>query len=500
MLRLSRSLKAIIHFRYNMMKKLLDFCPAFMKRLWFQLALSYTLLAFCAMTVLIVMFYGLDDYHDFRATITPENVGKVIASEKLTVARAIRDGVNTEWLDKARDNIREKLTNIEYGSGNAIYRVTSSSLPEVYIQIVDVHDNFVMSDPVDLSSEVAAYFAAQTKLTTATSSVKWLVKNGPIWVDMPITDSHDDIVGRLRVLYIAKFNLWVQLQSVLNFLLFTWGPLFLCSVPIGIICGLVASRYVTRQLQKINAVTESWRQGNFDPRIALPNDDVFIRHSQYLNAMAQDLEMYLSLKQHLAVSDERNRVARELHDTVKQNLFALGLQLATAKSKPAVMEAAREHILEAESLTREAQHDLMEIITQLRPAGTSDVSLYNRIVRIGNDFMRRFGVTIEINFFDSVQFNAYTEHHVLRIVQESLMNAVRHGKASRIEIASRIDRETVTLRIADNGIGFDSSKKTGGFGLTSMRDRVRSLPHGTFEIRSAVGVGTEILLSWENES
>lgn len=483
-----------------MMKKFLDFCPAFTKRLWFQLALSYTLLAYCAMSVLIVMFYGLDDYHDFRATITPENVEKVVASEKLTVAQAVREGVNTEWLDKARDNIREKLINIEHGSGNAIYRVTSSSRPEVYIQIVDMHDRLVMSDPVDLPSEVAAYFAAQKGLASATSSAKWLAENGPIWVDIPIVDSRDDIVCRLRVLYIARFNLLVQLRSILNFLLFTWSSLFLCSVPIGIICGLVASRYVTRQLQKINTVTESWRQGNFDPRIALPNDDVFIRHSQYLNAMAQDLEMYFSLKQHLAVSDERNRVARELHDTVKQNLFALGLQLATAKSKPAVMEAAREHILEAESLTREAQHDLMEIITQLRPAGASDVSLRDRIVRIGEDFMRRFGVSIEINFYDSIQFNAYTEHHVLRIVQESLMNAVRHGKASQIEIASRMDRETVTLRIADNGIGFDSNKKTDGFGLTSMRDRVRSLPHGTFEIRSSVGVGTEVILSWENEA
>ncbi|UJX41247.1 sensor histidine kinase [Desulfovibrio sp. JY] len=482
------------------MKKLLNFCPAFMKRLWFQLALSYTLLAYCAMTVLIVMFYGLDDYHDFRATITPENVAKVVASEKLTVAQGMRGGVNTEWLDKARDNIRDKLINIEHGSDNAIYRVTSSSLPEVYIQIVDMHDRLVLSDPVDLPSEVAVYFAAQKKLTTSTSSVKWLVKNGPIWVDIPIMDSHGNVVARLRVLYIARFNLWVQLQSILAFLRFTWGPLFLCSVPIGIICGLVASRYVTRQLQKINTVTESWRQGNFDPRIALPNDDVFIRHSQYLNVMAQDLEMYFSLKQHLAVSDERNRVARELHDTVKQNLFALGLQLATAKSKPAVMEAAREHILEAEVLTREAQHDLMEIITQLRPAGTNDVSLYDRIMRISADFMRRFGVNIEISIYDSAQFNAYTEHHVLRIVQESLMNAIRHGKASQIEIASNIDREVVTLRISDNGIGFDRSKKTDGFGLTSMRDRVRSLPHGTFEIRSSIGVGTEIILSWKIES
>ena len=482
------------------MKKWLNLCPDFMKRLWFQLALSYTLLAFCAMTVLIVLFYGLDDYHDFRATITPENVEKLLASEKLTVAQAIRDGDNTEWLDKARDNIREILINTERGSGTALYRITSSSLPEVYIQISDRNDRLLMSDPVDLPGEVAAQFAAQKKLPTAKSSVKWLAENGPIWVDMSVTDGHDESIGRLRVLYIAQFNLWVQLQSILNFLLYAWGSLFFCSVPIGIICGLVASRYVTRQLQKINTVTESWRQGNFDPRIALPNDDVFIRHSQCLNDMAQDLEMYLSLKQKLAVSDERNRVARELHDTVKQNLFALGLQLATAKAKPTVMEAAGEHIFEAETLTREAQHDLMEIITQLRPAETSDISLSERIGRIADDFRRRFGVRIELSHLDSIRFDAPTEHHVLRIVQESLMNAVRHGKATQIVIAGSIDHEFATLRIADNGNGFDSNKKTGGLGITSMRERVRGLPHGTFEIRSTAGVGTEITLSWKNEA
>jgi NarL family two-component system sensor histidine kinase LiaS len=482
------------------MNNWLNLCPAFMKCLWCQLAISYTLLAFIAMTLLIVMLYGMDDYNDFCTTITPGNIAKLVAGEKLTVAQAIRDADNTEWWNKARDNIREKLINIEHVSGASIYRITSSSLPEVYIQISDRNDRLLMSDPVDLPERVAAWFATQKKLPAAKNSVTRLTENGSIWVDMPITAGNDGLIGRLRVLYIAEFNLWVQLRSIFNFLLSTWNSVLLLSVPIGIACGLVASRYVTRQLQKMNEVTESWRQGNFDARIALPNDDVLIRHSRHLNDMAQDLEMYLSLKQNLAVSDERNRVARELHDTVKQKLFALGLQLATVKAKPAVMEAAHEHILEAETITREAQHDLMEIITQLRPAGTSDISLFERIGMIADDFRRRFGVSIELSHSDSGRFNAHTEHHVLRIVQESLMNAVRHGKASKIVIAGKIGHDIATLTIADNGNGFDTDKKTGGFGITSMRDRVRDLPHGTFEINSTAGVGTEITLSWKNES
>ncbi len=481
------------------MKNWLNRCPCFARRLWCQLAISYTVLAFCAMTLLMVMLYGINDYRDFRAAITLDNVEKRLAGEMLTVAQAILDADNGEWRNKARDNIRDKLVNIEHGGGTTIYRITNSSRPEVYIQISDNNDHLLLSDPADFPEKVAAQFATQKQRLAATSGAIWLGENGPIWVDMPISYGDKGGIGHLRVLYIAEFNLWVQFQSMFDFVFYTWGYVLFLSVPIGIACGLVAARYVTRQLQKMNEVTESWRQGKFEARIALPNDDVLIRHSQHLNDMAQDLELFLSLKQNIAVSDERTRLARELHDTVKQKLFALGLQLATAKTKPAVMETAGEHIHEAEIITREAQQDLMEIITQLRPVG-SDTSLNERIAVIADDFRRRFDVSIDLSHSGSAQSNAHTEHNVLRIVQEALMNAVRHGKAANIVIASRIDNGLAMLTIADNGSGFDPGKKTQGFGITSMRDRILDLPHGSFGIQSSPGAGTRIALSWKNES
>jgi two-component system, NarL family, sensor histidine kinase LiaS len=481
------------------MKKWLDRRPAFMRRLWCQLAISFTLLTFCAILLLIVMLYGADDYSDFHKTYTLDNVLKRVASEQFTVAQAIRDTDNTEWLDIARGNIREKLTNMEPGRDAANYRITNSSRPEVYIHITDSNGHLLLSDPSPFPEKIATQFSTHEQPLSEQSSVKRLAENGPIWVDIPITNHDGGTIGRLRVLYIAEFNFWVQLQSVFDFLLYRWRYVFYLSVPIGIASGLLASRYVTNQLQKMNEVTENWRQGNFEARIALPSDDVLVRHSQHLNDMAQDLEMYLSLKQNMAVSDERNRVARELHDTVKQKLFALGLQLATAKAKPAMMDSAQEHILEAEAINREAQHDLMEIITQLRPTETSDFSLHERISTIADDFQRRFDVNIELNHLETVQCNAHTEHHLLRIVQEALLNAVRHGKASRIVIASSADQGTAKLTITDNGSGFDPDKKVDGFGLVSMRDRAHDLPHGAFEIRSTAGLGTQITLSWKNE-
>lgn len=481
------------------MKKWLDRCPAFMRRLWCQLAISYTVLAFCAMTLIMIMLYGANDYMDFRSAITPANVEKLVAGEMLSVAQAIRDAENSAWKNKALDSIRQKLTNMEQGDGATIYRITNSSHPEVYIQIADGHDRVLISSPSQLPDNVADQFAQHSMKPAAVRDVRLLVENGPILVDMPITGDGDKIIGRLRLMFIAEFSLWVQLQSILAFLLMAWDMLIICSLPIGITCGLIASRYVTRQLRRMNEVTESWRRGDFKERIALPNDDVLIRHSQHLNDMAQDLEMYMGLKQNLAISDERNRLARDLHDTVKQKLFALGLQLATAKSKPAVMEAAREHILEAEAITREAQHDLMEIITQLRPADASEFSFYKRLRMIADDFERRFAVSIVLNGFDGIQPNPLVEHQLLRIVQESLMNAVRHGHASNIVITSKVDQAVVMLTISDNGSGFDASKITQGFGITSMRDRMRDLPHGAFVMRSTPGAGTEITLSWKPE-
>ena len=77
---------------------------------------------------------------------------------------------------------------------------------------------------------------------------------------------------------------------------------------------------------------------------------------------------------------------------------------------------------------------------------------------------------------------------------------MRHGKASKIEIGSETHDKTITLTITDNGEGFMPEQKTGGLGLVSMHERVQELIDGTFDIQSTVGKGTQITLSWRNES
>lgn len=106
-----------------------------------------------------------------------------MASEKLIITQAIRDAGNTEWLNKARDNIRQKLINIEHGSGATIYRITNSSRPEVYIQITDGNDRLLMSDPVNLPEKAATRFAAQKdSLPQKAVSCGWLKMGRSGWI------------------------------------------------------------------------------------------------------------------------------------------------------------------------------------------------------------------------------------------------------------------------------------------------------------------------------
>lgn len=480
------------------MKKGLDRILNLTRRLWCQLAISYTVLAFCAMITVVFLLYGFNDYRDFHTALSLEAIERAVASEQLTLAAALREGGQEPWLRQARDDIRKNLVELEHSVGTSVYRITNSSRPQVYLQFEDSEGRLLMSEPAAIPAQIADRFAVQKAAPPTRLRAMRLANGHSYWVDMPITDAHNQRIGRASVLFVAKFQVWVQLGSILDFLLHSWHLVLYCCFPIGLVCGLVAARYVTRQLHAMNQVTERWRQGDFSARISLPSDDVLLRHSQYLNEMAHDMEHYLSLKQHLAVRDERNRVARELHDTVKQKLFALGLQLATAKAKSPPQEAARSHLVEAEAINREAQHDLMEIITQLHPAETP-VELASRIALLADDFMRRFDVRIEVALDASLRCAAPTEHHLLRLIQEAWMNAIRHGKAARISIGSTVQRERVVLTIADDGQGFDPTLKTDGIGLISMRERVGKLPDGRFELESAPGTGTRIAISWRNE-
>jgi len=199
----------------------------------------------------------------------------------------------------------------------------------------------------------------------------------------------------------------------------------------------------------------------------------------------------------LNIVEERNRLARELHDSVSQKLFGLVLNAESAATLLARdPEAAGTQIAGIRELAQEALEELRELIFELRPASLEEEGL-PATLRKHVDMLRRVhGRDVELRISGAAPTPRETEGEVLRIAQEALNNALRHADAERIELrlAARDDR--LTLTVADDGIGFDPAApgvRSRRLGLTSMEERARALG-GSLAVVSRPGDGTTVTL------
>ena len=190
----------------------------------------------------------------------------------------------------------------------------------------------------------------------------------------------------------------------------------------------------------------------------------------------------------LAVVEERNRLARDLHDSVKQQVFAISMQLSAARSSLSESDTAYASVSQAEKLAQQAGAELTTLIHQLRPPGLERRSLADAIREQVGAWSRQNNVAAELDVADvSVDLN--TEQALFRVLQEALANVARHSHANRASITLTTENNCVILRIEDNGLGYDTEKITKGIGLDSMNERLAAL-NGTLEVSSRQSQGT----------
>ncbi|MEO1367761.1 MAG: histidine kinase, partial [Acidobacteriota bacterium] len=314
-----------------------------------------------------------------------------------------------------------------------------------------------------------------------------------------IDDAGGRRLGSVTVHYAAPYDLFLSLATNLRWVGAMWQVTLINALLIGTGCGVAAAAYVVSRLRSIDAVTSRWRQGDFAARVDLPSGDELAEHSVRLNAMAEELQSLFQLRQSVAVTEERQRVARELHDTVKQKLFALALQLAVVRSKAGDLPSAAAPIAESESLIHEAQRDLKEILTQLRPLDDVESPFSERLRSVLDDFVRRFPVSIRFEHDGDVQPRPTSEHHLVRIAQEAVTNAIRHGACDNVEISVTLDGERAALGIRDDGVGFEVARVTPGLGIRSIRERAAELPGGEATITSEPGGGAAVEVFWRHD-
>jgi PAS domain S-box-containing protein len=203
-----------------------------------------------------------------------------------------------------------------------------------------------------------------------------------------------------------------------------------------------------------------------------------------------------------AVMAERNRMARDIHDTLAQGFTGVIMQLEAAKgaTKQGDLVEAESRIERAGELARSSLGEARRSVRALRPHSLRNGKLFMTL----DNMLKRMteGTDLNAEFRaegDERAIPAEYEDGLLRISQESLTNAVKHANARNFKATLSVGAKTIQLQLVDDGRGFDPQTEHEGFGLIGMKERVEQM-NGEFVIRAKPGVGTEILVMLKNQS
>ncbi len=352
---------------------------------------------------------------------------------------------------------------------------------------------------------IRAAFANEQNLANLVDTLS----DGQTLAAVPVLDKQQNVQGALLVSVrglrndpqasaspLGKFASWLpgsgsQPNSGLRTLLpYAFSLLLVFSI-IGTLFGMFTARRITRRLQRITAAAHAWSTGNFQVHVSDHAPDELGQLTQDLNCMAQQIEKLFDTQQQLASLAERQRVARDLHDSVKQQAFALTLLIGAAQSLLSDnLASARESLSKAGKLADQIRQELTVILQQLRPVALVGQGLQAALHDYIRQWSQQTGTACEFQVSAPPEvpvLRPEIEEALFRMAQEALANAARHSQASQIRVQLEQDTEQVRLSVSDNGKGFVVEQTAGSrYGLANMRDRVETY-RGTFSITSAPG-------------
>jgi signal transduction histidine kinase/ligand-binding sensor domain-containing protein len=198
-----------------------------------------------------------------------------------------------------------------------------------------------------------------------------------------------------------------------------------------------------------------------------------------------------------AVLQERNRIAREIHDTLAQALVGISVQLeVVARLLPSSVDAAREHLDQARTQVRESIGEARRAIWQLRSQSDEAAEFSARLSKLAAGISRNSGVPSTVEIHGTYRpLSPKMENELLRIAQEAMTNAIRHAEPKLIRVDVTYDDRKLRMTIADDGHGFvmapEPAAPNGHYGLQGMRERAEQID-AKFSVNSAIGSGTVV--------
>ena len=213
--------------------------------------------------------------------------------------------------------------------------------------------------------------------------------------------------------------------------------------------------------------------------------------SEHNQQLLDELKETQQKLQELAVVEERNRLARDLHDSVKQQVFAISMQLSAARASLSETDKSYPSVVEAERLAQQAGAELTTLISALRPPGLESKTLATAIREHVAEWSRQNKIEAETKVDSTLSVGSQEEQALFRVLQEALANVARHSQAGRAVITLRAEQEYAVLVVEDNGVGYDAELIAKGIGLDSMKERLAAVD-GELEIFSRESEGTRV--------
>jgi NarL family two-component system sensor histidine kinase LiaS len=463
-------------------------------RLQWKLTFSYTLVTSAAVIVLLLLALLAAWTLLFRSDVFASALTSILTplagdAAPLLAEEPPSPAAVAAWLDSHYQN--GLLVREDGGASMSISEVTLAG-------VVGAGGELLAATPGEWAAAASLPQAAQTTIAAALADAPLASRTvrdesgGALYLAAPVRDDDSSVLGALFIRAAVPQTREATLRSVVAGLLPVIVPVILGAGAVGALFGFVAARGLTRRLRALAATADAWSRGDFTAFVQDHSADEIGALGRRLNQMAEQLQNLLQTREELAAVEERSRLARELHDAVKQQLFATAMQIAAAQARLESDPAAAErHLAEAATLAQQAQRELAGLILELRPAALADQALDEALQAYVVDWSRQSGVAVQLDLAARQRLPLGIEQALFRVAQEALSNVARHSGAGRVTVSLQRPENNVRLQVRDDGRGFTPQAVNGGYGLETMRQRMAVLG-GALQVHSAPGSGTVI--------
>ncbi|MBO0778175.1 MAG: HAMP domain-containing protein [Ktedonobacteraceae bacterium] len=485
--------------------RLLKNTVPFFRHLQWKLAFSYILVT--AIALLITIAIAMDVITNQVLAQYPQTAFSVLREEAPIITGNLQGPrINQESLDDELSAIDYSVLS-EHISGNTGMVLGFSSLSG-YTVVTDLQGKILAS-----SNTIAPMGAMLPALLPAEGMRVFLAaRSGATNIGQTVVVTPQKILFAAKMLVTRKGRvvgilLTRQVLPGWHTILFAIFPLIYPTLillvtvvgAVGVLYSVLMSRWLVGRFKRVTVVAEAWSKGDFSLMAKDNSGDELGLMAQQLNNMARKLEQLLREQQRLAVLEERNRLARDLHDSLKQQMFAIAMQIWSAQAclgQKLNVDAARERLEIIEHLLVQAQQELSSLIFQLRPIELEEKPFSKALEEYCQRWSQQQNIPLDMSI-EEVLLPLKAEEALFRLVQEALTNIARHSGATmaRLELGYTLDQ--IVLFISDNGQGFEPQNiNRQGIGLLSMRERMEALG-GSIKVESIPGEGTCITAYYE---